>query len=73
MHSRLPYLMVNKDPDLTQRQLAKDLKLSHTTINKLYNGRPMTSRIDPDVVEKVCGYFNCEVGDLFELKETANA
>ena len=66
---RLPNLMVEKDPRLTQRKLAADLGISHTTINKLYNGQPLTARIDPDTVGKICDYFNCDVGDLFVMKE----
>lgn len=66
---RLPNLMVEKDPRLTQRKLAADLGLSHTTINKLYNGQPLTARIDPETVEKICNYFGCDVGDLFVMKE----
>lgn len=66
---RLPNLMVEKDPRLTQRKLAVELGLSHTTINKLYNGQPLTARIDPYTVEKVCDYFQCDICDLFMLKE----
>ena len=69
---RLPNLMVEKSPRLTQRQLASDLGLSHTTINKLYNGQPLTARIDPETVERICDYFQCEVGDLFVLKEVSD-
>ncbi|WP_242065443.1 helix-turn-helix transcriptional regulator [Trichocoleus sp. FACHB-262] len=58
---------------LSQRQLAKDLGVSLTTVNKLYNGRPLTARIDPETVEKVCDYFKCEVGDLFVLRDEAVA
>jgi putative transcriptional regulator len=68
--SRLPHLMVDKDPRLTQRKLATELKLSHTTINKLYNGQPLTARIDPETVQTICDYFNCEVGDLLVMRET---
>lgn len=69
MFCRLPNLMVEKDPRLTQRKLASELGLSHTTINKLYNGQPLTARIDPDTVEKLCNYFGCDVGDLLVMRE----
>lgn len=72
MFSRLPHLMVEKDPRLTQRRLATELKISHTTVNKLYNGQPLTSRIDPSTVEKICQYFACQIGDLLVLKEMTN-
>lgn len=67
MHCRLAVLMAEKDPKLTQRKLAQALGISLTTVNKLYNGRPLEARIDPEVVEKVCDYFGCGVGDLFTL------
>lgn len=69
MFCRLPNLMVERNPRLTQRKLAEELGLSHTTINKLYNGQPLTARIDPETVEAICNYFGCDVGDLFTMKE----
>jgi DNA-binding Xre family transcriptional regulator len=69
MFSRLPNLMVERNPKMTQRSLASELKISHTTINKLYNGQPLKARIDPETVEIICNYFGCEVGDLLVLKE----
>lgn len=69
MHCLLAVLMAEKDPKLSQRDLAKTLGLSHTTVNKLYNGRPLTATIKPAVIEKVCGFFDCEVGDLLVLRE----
>ncbi len=72
MFSRLPNLMVDRDPKMTQRKLAAELKLSHTTINKMYNGQPLTARIDPETVEALCNYFGCDVGDLLTMKEVVN-
>jgi putative transcriptional regulator len=66
---RLPNLMVEKNPRLTQRALSAELGLSHTTVNKLYNGRPLTARVDPNVLDLICAYFNCDVGDLLVMKE----
>ncbi|MBD2121316.1 helix-turn-helix transcriptional regulator [Trichocoleus sp. FACHB-262] len=80
MYCQLSVLMARKNVELaqigkqlSQRQLAKDLGVSLTTVNKLYNGRPLTARIDPETVEKVCDYFKCEVGDLFVLRDEAVA
>lgn len=67
--SRLPNLMVNKNPRMTRQKLAAELKLSHITINKMYNGQPLTARIDPKTVEALCNYFGCDVGDLLIMKE----
>lgn len=68
MHCELAVLMAQRDQRLSQRQLAAHLGLSVGTINKLYNGRPLTARIDPDTVEKICDYFDCGINDLFVLR-----
>ena len=76
MHCQLSILIARKNLELaqegkqlSQRALARDLGISLTTVNKLYNGRPLTSRIDPETVEKICDYFQCSIDDLFTLKE----
>lgn len=69
MYCQLAVLMAQKNQRLSQRQLAKELGVSVTTVNKLYNGRPLTARIDPDTVEKICDYFGCDISDLFVMKE----
>ena len=69
MHCLLAVLMAKKDPSLSQRQLAKELGVSVTTVNKLYNGRPLKARIEPETVERICDYFNCPIEELFELRE----
>jgi putative transcriptional regulator len=69
MHCELAVLMAQRNQRLSQRQLATELGLSVGTINKLYNGRPLTARIDPDTVEKICNYFGCEISDLFVLHD----
>ena len=68
LHCELAVLMAQRNQRLSQRQLATELGLSVGTINKLYNGRPLTARIDPDTVEKICDYFGCGINDLFVLR-----
>lgn len=72
VHCRLPNLMVEKDPRLNQRRLGQETGLSHTTINKLYNGQPLKARIDPETIERLCDYFGCQIGDLLVLKDEVN-
>jgi putative transcriptional regulator len=69
MYCRLAFLMLEKDTKLSQRQLSRELGISLGTINKLYNGRPFTGRVDSEVVEKLCHYFQCGLSDLFELRD----
>lgn len=42
--------------------------LSRNTVSGLYNEK--ATRIDYDTVVKLCGLFECTVGDLFELQQT---
>lgn len=39
--------------------------LNRTTISSLYYERAV--RVDLAAIEKLCGVFNCSVGELFEL------
>ena len=40
--------------------------LNRNTISNLYHEK--VSRIDFDTIEKLCLFFDCEVGDLLEIK-----
>ncbi|WP_226889722.1 helix-turn-helix domain-containing protein [Nostoc sp. MG11] len=66
MFCRLAVLMAEKDPQLSQRQLAKETGLDITTINRLFTNN--FSRVDVGTVEVLCNYFAREVGDLFEMR-----
>ena len=54
---------------LSQRKLAEHVGIATTTLNRLYNNS--FERVDSNTVEKLCHFFECEVGDLFVLKEAA--
>jgi putative transcriptional regulator len=66
LHCRLAVLMVERNPRLTQREVAKEAGLSLGTINKLYNDN--FDRIDRRTAESLCNYFGCEIEDLLKLK-----
>ena len=67
MFCRLAVLMAEKDPQLSQRQLAKDTGLDITTINRLFTNN--FSRVDVGTVENLCNYFGKNIGDLFDMRE----
>jgi putative transcriptional regulator len=67
MFCRLAVLMAERDPGLSQRKLAEDLKLSTTTVNRIFNNE--FERIDVHTVEKLCDYFGCTPGDLLVLRD----
>ena len=41
--------------------------LTRNTISNLYNEK--TTRIDYETINKICEYFNCQVGELLERAE----
>jgi len=47
--------------------LSRELGLSRNTLTLLYDERAV--RVELDVVDKLCVYFGCQVGDLFERIE----
>lgn len=73
LYCRLGFLMLQKSTRLSQSALAEELGIALGTINKLYNGRPFDGRVDSGVVEKICNYFKCDIGDLFELQEESDS
>ena len=46
----------------TIRDLSNDAGLAYVTAHALYHGS--TTRVDFDVLNKLCRYFGCGVGDL---------
>lgn len=67
MYCRLAVLMAEKDPQLSQRQLAKETGLSSTTINRLFTNK--FDRVDVNTIETLCDYLGREISDLFILRE----
>ena len=51
---------------VSQNQLAKDTGISTSTLRNLNHNR--TTRISFDVLEKICLYLNCGVGDILCLE-----
>lgn len=51
---------------VSQNQLAKDTGISTSTLLNLNHNR--TTRISFDVLEKICLYLNCGVGDILCLE-----
>ncbi len=47
--------------------VARETGLNRSTITALYNED--ATRIDLETIEKICVLFNCEVGDLLEIKK----
>ncbi len=48
------------------RRLAAELDIAHAAFLKLVSGR--SKRIDFETIEKLCAYFDVQVGDLFKFE-----
>ena len=47
--------------------LANDTGINRGTITRLYH--ETASRVELDVIDELCRYFGCQVGELFEYIE----
>jgi DNA-binding Xre family transcriptional regulator len=50
-------------------RIAKETKISKYTIYALANNE--LNEFPKDVIERLCNYFSCEIGDLLKLEEVA--
>ena len=53
--------------DITIYQLSKLASLKHSTVKSYYNNCPIT-RVDLDVLSKLCYVLNCKIEDILEYK-----
>ncbi len=51
--------------------VARDTGINRGTITRLYH--ETATRIELDVIEELCRYLDCEVGDLLELQSRAES
>lgn len=49
---------------LTQKELSSILDIRLQTISDMENGKSRSLSVD--TIEKLCDYFNCDIGDLWE-------
>ena len=50
---------------LTQSALSEKTGIAASTINRMYNGT--AQRYDAQVLERLCAFFGCDVGELLAL------
>lgn len=62
IYIRLKELMAEKDCQLSLRKLADDLKENRDTVRRLAANEYL--RLPVDLLDKICVYFDCEIGDL---------
>lgn len=66
MKSRLAVLMAERDPRMSQRELAEKSGVSTMAVNRLYNND--FKRVDTETLEKLCAFLECDLSDLLVLK-----
>ena len=52
---------------LTVMDVARDTGLHRNTVTALY--KETASRVDLEVLERLCRYFDCQIGDMLEVIE----
>ena len=66
--SRMPRLKLGKEErekrKLTYRTIASEAGISSGVVTRLMNGVP--DRLDTGIVDTLCRYFDCGIGDLLE-------
>jgi len=65
LHMRLEELM--NERNLTKKKVCSAVDIERTNFNRYY--RDEFQRIDANLILKFCEFFECEVGDLFEIRE----
>ena len=58
-----PLFRLLVDRDMTKTDLRTELGFSSATLAKLGKGEPISGA----VIEKLCTYFRCQVGDVVEI------
>ena len=65
IRSKLAILMAGAEGGpLNQKQVADATKIRPATISDIYHSR--MKRLDVEALERLCGFFECQPGDLFE-------
>ena len=52
------------DHNMQKKDLIENINLSSTTIAKMGKGE----KVSLDVIEKICEYFKCDIGDIISFK-----
>ena len=65
LHIRLNELL--EEHNISKNRICKDLEQQRGNFNRYC--RDDFQRVDANLIIKLCEYFNCSVGDLFEIRE----
>ncbi len=65
LHLRIMELLEEKK--ISKTKICKDLDLQRGNFNKYC--RDEFQRVDANLIERLCEYFDCDIADLLEFKE----
>lgn len=65
LHIKLQELL--EERGLSKKKVCSALDIERTNFNRYYWDE--FQRIDANLILKLCKYFDCDVGDLFEIRE----
>lgn len=65
LHIRLNELL--QEHNISKNKICKDLDQQRGNFNRYC--RDDFQRVDANLIIKLCEYFGCDVGDLFEIRE----
>lgn len=65
LHMRLEEIM--NERNLSKKKVCSAVDIERTNFNRYY--RDEFQRIDANLILKLCEFFGCEVGELFEIRE----
>ncbi len=66
MTVRIKLTELMEERGVTQIDLVRELKLSPTTIGKLY--RQKSTRLDLETIDKICNFFEVPIDGLLEVE-----
>lgn len=64
LHIRITELL--REKEISKTKICKDLDFQRGNFNRYC--RDEFQRVDANMIIKLCRYFNCTVGDLFEIR-----
>ena len=66
LHIRILELL--EERKISKTKICKDLNLQRGNLNKYCNDK--FQRIDAKLIIKLCEYFECEISDLLEIRDS---
>ena len=62
---RINLAQLIKESDISKSKLCHKAELQHSQLNRYCNNT--VTRLDTDVLARICNVMNCQIGDLLEF------